>query len=80
MSTEITQTEKEKQKTYNQTWLSKLSEEDRKKYFRLKVRESRGWKCKDCGGTPIVKMLETKDKVCVKCLVKRLQKQKEQTT
>jgi hypothetical protein len=76
---QVTITEQEKQKAYNQKWLAKLSPEDRKKYFRLKVREQRGWKCVDCGEEPLVKMLDSKDKVCLKCLVQRLRKEKETT-
>jgi len=74
MTTEQTQEEKPKltQKDYNQKWLNKLPEEQRKKYFKLKAREKRNWKCKDCGQEPIIKTLETKVKLCIPCLVKRL--------
>jgi hypothetical protein len=39
-------------------------------YHKLKEREKRGWKCACCGGTPIVKTLETKKKLCLECLLK----------
>jgi hypothetical protein len=62
---------KEKQKQYNQKWLSKLSPEERKKYFKLKARQTRGWVCA-CGSQPIVKWLDSKEKLCLKCLIKKL--------
>ena len=93
MSTKITQNpekEKDKQKIYNQKWLSKLPEEDRKKYFRVKVRESRGWKCSRCetdlSDKVSYKTDDTKERLCVQCTItdlrKRLaiQEKKEQTT
>jgi hypothetical protein len=65
-------TEKEKQKLYNQKWLAKLTPEQRKEYFKQKARQTRGWKCADCGSEPLLKTLDTKEKLCLKCFIKRL--------
>ena len=69
-------TEKEKQKQYNQKWLSKRDPEANKEYFRLKARIKRGWKCSRCN-KPLendigYKPLGSKEKLCEDCTTKEI--------
>jgi hypothetical protein len=85
--TEQTQETKPKltQKDYNQKWLSSLTPERRKEYFRQKARIKRGWKCSRCN-KPLdndigYKPLGTKDKLCETCTTQEIiQRHKEKTT
>ena len=81
---EVKLSEKEKQKQYNQKWLSSKDPEARKEYFRLKARQKRGWKCSRCN-KPLdndigYKPLGTKEKVCESCIMKEIIQRHKQKT
>jgi hypothetical protein len=68
--------QRKKQRDYNQKWLSKLTPEQRKEYFRLKARTKRNWKCSRCS-KPLAndigyKPLGTNEKICETCIIKEI--------
>jgi hypothetical protein len=54
----------------------KLPKEVRE-YHKQKARQKRGWKCATCGGEPILKVLETGEKFCLKDFIAWVKQKKE---